>query len=229
MTNRDTKSADYWQESYNLQNTGTLWGNDHVPFVDNAIDYFKTIDNGRFYIDLPCGDGRNLTKLCKKLPVVIGADSSVSALEISKERLSVDTIRNSLLHYCDIFNTGYLNDQFDGIFCWDLLGHLVNVEKAIDELLRIIKPGGILVGSLFTTEDSTIDDEKMISIGDKEFIYNDKFYFKYYDLNLVQSLLKKFDVTILYLKKATWVEGPHEGYREYRHNHESWAFVLQKV
>lgn len=228
MNKQDIKSANYWQDSYQLKSTPNLWGADYVPFVDHAITHFEAIPGRQHFLDLPCGDGRNLSRLCKSLPTVIGADYSHNALEIAKERLKADKLMNSLLHTCDVFKTNYLDDQFDGVFCWDLLGHLVNVEDALNELLRILKPKGKLIGSLFTTNDSTISDPKMVQTGESEFLYDSKFYFKYYDFDSANSLLNKLGATTLYLDKTSWEEGPHEGYREYVHEHESWAFVLQK-
>lgn len=229
MDKQDIISADNWHKSYKLKTSSNLWGEGCVPYVHDAIKLFKNNPRGKIYLDLPCGDGRNLIELCRNLPFVVGADYSLNALEIADIRLRSGLNDNFILQICDIFKTGYNKDQFDGIFCWDILGHLVNVEDAINELLRILKPGGKLIGSLFSTNDSTKEDKKMLSIGDNEFKYDDKFYFKYYELDSLKELLIKIKATNKHITLAKWTEGPHEGYREYIHDHESWVFVLEKT
>jgi SAM-dependent methyltransferase len=216
-----------WDQSYNLKKSSNLWGDAPVPFVLEATKLFKS-GGGSKFIDIPCGDGRNTLNLAQSLPFVIGADTSMRGLQITKSRLFSHQINNCLLMDGDIFNNKFLDEQFDGVLCWDLLGHLQNITLAVTELLRICKPGGQLIGSLFSIGDSTRGKE-MDSIGNEEYIYNDKFYFKFYDESGVVSLLKNFNVELISLELVSWKEDSHEGYREYPHEHQSWAFVVKKA
>jgi len=222
----DSKSVKRWNKSYEISKTDTLWGDNSVPFVKKAIKYFKN-DQGTFYLDLPCGDGRNSVRLAQNLPTIVGADSSSNALLLAEKRIRSHNISNCLLSHTNIFKTNFFNNQFDGIFCWDILGHLVKVNKAIIELLRIIKPQRRLIGSLFSIGDST-RGENMQSLGHEEYIFDKKYYFKYYEHSDVISLLKNFEAKIILLEPISWREPPHEGYREYSHDHESWVFVIEK-
>ncbi|MCD9186461.1 MAG: class I SAM-dependent methyltransferase [Pyrinomonadaceae bacterium] len=216
-----------WDQSYNLKEANNLWGDEPVPFIAEAIALFKS-EGGSKFIDIPCGDGRNLLNLAKSLPFVIGSDTSMLGLQIAKNRLLSYQTDNCLLMEGDVFNNKFLEAQFDGVLCWDLLGHLNNVNLAITELLRICKPGGQLIGSLFSIGDSTRGKE-MDPIGNEEYIYSDKFYFKFYDEEGVINLLKNYNAELVSLKLVSWKESPHEGYREYPHEHESWVFVLKKT
>lgn len=226
LENLDQQAINYWNDSYKLKKSDNLWGDDYVPFINDAINQFKR-ESGQYYLDLPCGDGRNLLPMCKHLPNVIGADTSKNSLTLSSERLISNNIKNSILLNTDIFQTCFVNNQFDGIFCWDVLGHLTNVEDALTELLRILKPKKKLVGSLFSHSDST-KGINMQNISQNEYIYENKFYFKFYDEDSVKSLLGKFNIKIINLQEVKWTEDPHEGYREYTHNHYSWAFIIEK-
>jgi len=214
-----------WDKSYDLKKSPNLWGN-QVPFIEKAVEAFKA-GGGDKFIDIPCGDGRNTLKLAQTLPFVIGADTSRRALQIIQKVFISNKIDNCLLMEVDVFNDKFLDEQFDGVLCWDLLGHLNNVRLAIFELLRICKPGGQLIGSLFSMGDSTRGRE-MSAIGNEEYVYKDKFYFKFYDEQGVRELLKTFNVEVLSLELVSWKEDPHEGYREYEHIHESWAFIVKK-
>lgn len=216
-----------WDQSYDLKKATNLWGDDPVPFVLEAVKLFNSSGGSKF-IDIPCGDGRNTLKLAQSLPFVIGADTSARGLKITKSRLAAHQIDNCLLMEGDIFSNKFLDEQFDGVLCWDLLGHLQNIRLAISELLRICKPGGQFIGSLFSMGDSTRGRE-MTPIGNEEYVYNKKFYFRFYNEQEVISLLKNFNVELLSLELVSWEEEAHEGYREYHHAHESWAFVVRKI
>lgn len=222
----DRESVQRWNTSYNISKTETLWGSDHVPFIKKAVRCFKS-GSGTSYLDLPCGDGRNLIPLAQNLPFVIGADTSSNALLLASKRISTLKMLNCLLLRADIFATGFCNEQFDGVFCWDVLGHLIKVKDAITELLRVLKSGAKLIGSVFAIGDSTRGVD-MQMIGDEEYLFAGKFYFKYYDRGSVVSLLKDFKVKVISLKTFSWNEPPHEGYREYPHTHKSWVFIIEK-
>ena len=54
----------------------------------------------------------------------------------------IDSNRPYVTRKIDIQNIDYLNNTFDIIFCSHVLEHVPNDKKALDELFRILKPGG---------------------------------------------------------------------------------------
>jgi ubiquinone/menaquinone biosynthesis C-methylase UbiE len=216
-----------WDHSYDLQNNPNLWGAEAVPAAKKAVEIFN-ISSG-WVLDLPCGDGRNTVALAKKIPYVVAADASPNALKITSKVLRSHGIKNCVLVESDIFNLKFIENQFDGIFCWDVLGHLQNVEPAIAELLRVCKPGGKVIGSLFALGDSTRGVDMRPLGGTEEYIYANTFYYKFYTESDVLDLLQKFEASVGTLELVKWNEPPHEGFREYPHEHQSWMFTLEKT
>lgn len=67
----------------------------------------------------------------------------------------------------DICDLPFENDTFDVVFCNHVLEHITDDTKAMQELYRVLKPGGMGIFQIpqdlsreFTFEDNTITDEK---------------------------------------------------------------------
>jgi tRNA G46 methylase TrmB len=98
----DEKGVVNWNNSYLLEKEDTLWGNDEVPIMERVCDIFSK-NGGKKFLYIPCGDGRNLLTLSKRLSYVIGADSSENALEIAERKIEQFKLENIVLLKNDIF------------------------------------------------------------------------------------------------------------------------------
>src|SRR4051794_30018785 len=92
----DQQGKSKWNESYDLTRSVNLWGDESVPFVVQAAELYAANDLKKV-IDFPCGDGRNLVQLAKRLPIAVGADSSVNALNISQKLIAGIGLENCVL------------------------------------------------------------------------------------------------------------------------------------
>lgn len=222
----DQSMKSEWNRSYELQKSETLWPQKPVPFLDESLRYFLE-GEGTIYLDFPCGDGKNLIALAKALPFVLGADSAPNALNLAAKALEREKITNAVLLQDDLLASRFTDAQFDGIFCCDVLGHLRNPSSAIQELLRILKPHRRLTGTVFSLGDSTRGMD-MVEVGHEEYIYKERFYYRFYSREEVLELLKPFKTRLCSLELYDWEEPPHEGFREDFHKHESWVFIIEK-
>lgn len=92
-------------------------------------------------LDVGCGEGFILNELTLKHvgQKIEGVDNSKTALSLGKKlfpRLS--------LKYADIYHLPYQNNSFDLVVCLEVLEHLKNPEKALDEILRVSK-GSVII------------------------------------------------------------------------------------
>ncbi len=221
------RAKELWDASYVLTRKSYLWSEPPVPFAVEAADEFAAAGAVRV-LDLPCGDGRNLGPLAERLPIVVGADSSSKALRLAKRSVDATSISNVVLVEADIFGSGFPADSFDGILCCDVLSHLTRPAEAITELLRICRPGGRVVANFFALEDST-RGPNMVRLGDEEYIFDNRFYFHFYDRPEATRLLDNLSCELQSIRQVSWLEPPHEGYREYEHEHTSWVFTIRKT
>lgn len=225
-TTMDETAKGSWEETYHLKSAAVLWSMPAVPFVEEDVVARFRADGAKKVLDLPCGDGRNTLPLVRAFEQVVASDASTSAMEIARRRLADEGVRNVSFREADIFHLPFADGEFDVVLCWDLIGHLTEPAAALTELLRVVKPGGLLTASIFSEGDSTLGLQ-MEQLGPGEYLYKDTFYFHFYDRAAAQALgdgvgtLESLDLT-------RWTEPPHEGYREYEHEHESWALTFRK-
>jgi ubiquinone/menaquinone biosynthesis C-methylase UbiE len=153
-----------------------LWGDPHVPFAEVAAQRFAA-NSAAVVLDLPCGDGRNLPPLAAGAPILLAADTSPTAMAIAAQVAEKAGIRDrTVFVQLNAFSTGLLDDSVDGIYAWDLLGHLTKPGDALREFYRVLRPGGSIITNVWTMNDCQVVDPNMTSIGDKEYVDHFNFY-----------------------------------------------------
>jgi 2-polyprenyl-3-methyl-5-hydroxy-6-metoxy-1,4-benzoquinol methylase len=105
---------------------------------------------GDLILDAGCGMGDLLLRLGDYQAV--GIDLSTDYIEIAKERgLDARVGRVEKLPWP--------REQFDVVVCADVLEHVLDLNKAVRELLRVLKPGGTLVVRTPNQEALAVDTE----------------------------------------------------------------------
>lgn len=102
--------------------------------------------NGEKLIDLGCGTGYYLF-LLSNLGVSLrltGLDNNQKAMGEARESLSSKNIK---FVFGDLHRMPFKNESFDKAVMSEVLEHLENDQRVLEEVLRILKPGGILVVS----------------------------------------------------------------------------------
>jgi SAM-dependent methyltransferase len=228
---RDAAAVPLWEGAYDSSRASgqaNLWGDPPVPYAAVAAELFAR-NGAAVVLDLPCGDGRNLPPLSKGAPILIGGDTAKTAMTIAEGVAAKAGIRSRTVFVeVDAFATGFLDNSIDGIFCWDLLGHLTNAEEALLELYRILRPGGSIVANQWTMNDCQPYDPLIKEIAPKEYIDHFDFYCRFYDRADLDAFLARCHLTASNIEVQRWWEPPHVGYRDYEHEHESLIFTVTK-
>ena len=229
---RDSAAIPLWNDAYDqshLKDQQNLWGDPPVPYAAVAARLFAASD-ASMVLDLPCGDGRNLPPLAAGAPIVLAGDTSPKAMAIAEGVAERAGIRDKVVFAkIDIFATGLLDNSVDGIFCWDLLGHLTNAGEALQELQRITRPGGCIVANMWTMNDCQVSDPNIREIAPQEYIDHFDFYCRFYDRADLDALLTATGMMAESVEVSSWREPGHADYRTYEHDHESLVFVVRKA
>jgi len=228
----DATAIPQWDNAYDstvLDGEANLWGDPPVPYAAIAAQLFLA-NSASVVIDLPCGDGRNLPPLSRGAAVLLAGDTSPKAMAIAEGVAHRAGIRRKVVFLrADAFDTGLLDNSVDGIFCWDLLGHLTDPESALREFYRILAPGGHIVANMWTMNDCQVSDPNIRQVGPKVYIDHFEFYCKFYDQADVEALLDSVGMRAESIEVANWREPPHATYRDYEHGHESLVFSIKKT
>jgi ubiquinone/menaquinone biosynthesis C-methylase UbiE len=113
--------------------------------VEKNITFLKT-DN---VLDLGCGPGIQTLCLGKKCRHIIGLDVEESAVRRAKHSSSKIGGKISSEFICgSLEEAAFPNDHFDKVFSICVIEHISNYEEVINEIYRILKPGGVFVFSV---------------------------------------------------------------------------------
>jgi DNA-binding transcriptional MerR regulator len=139
--NGETEWELIWEEIYHKQGEVQR---EVLRTVIEATEYFKE-HKAQKVLDLGCGMGRHSMYLAKQGFDVTACDISKKGLEITKKKAKkagydIDTV------CCDMRELPFADDTFDAILCVWVSGHgnLQDMKKHADEMLRVVKPNGII-------------------------------------------------------------------------------------
>jgi len=109
-------------------------------------------------LDLACGTGDITFALGEKLPQgsAIGLDITKGMIEIAEGKRRERNVTNVSFQLGDIMSMPFEDASFDCVTCGYALRNVPDVELALVEINRVLKPGGQLISLDFAHPDSRI-------------------------------------------------------------------------
>jgi len=117
---------------------------------------YSQIQPGDMVLDAGCGVGlyaRDLAKRVGERGQVIGVELNQYMLEIARERAADDAVQPDY-RIGDIQALAFDDGTFDVVWCMHTMEWVSDAQQAIDELIRVLKPGGRLVCKSIDWESS---------------------------------------------------------------------------
>ena len=137
MGTNDQYYDDYW--------SGTKsWAVRDGAIEKVEADLFRELLRpGMRCLDYGCGDGRRYGRFLKERGIeYLGADISREAMRVAGEiGLDVQPLR-------DDGTTELAPESCDAVLCMEVIEHLVEPNRAVSEMRRLLKPGGVLIASV---------------------------------------------------------------------------------
>jgi ubiquinone/menaquinone biosynthesis C-methylase UbiE len=104
-------------------------------------------------LDVGCGNGRHTAEICRWGCRAVGVDVSVQELKMAKYVLGRSTSGDEEVGRGDFLaadaeNLPFKDGVFDRIVCTEVLEHIQDDRAGIKELVRVLKPGGLMAVSV---------------------------------------------------------------------------------
>lgn len=111
--------------------------------INKVLGAFDNHPSGRI-LDIGCGDGYISSLIAKKTGAEIyGVDVSGFAVKLAEKR-GVKAMRVDV----DGKKLPYRDDYFDAVFCGDVIEHVFYSDVLLDNVHRVLKPGGYVIISI---------------------------------------------------------------------------------
>lgn len=141
---RETLSKPYWHQKWVKTYVSDSKKIYNLIFDEIKKTIWQTDENN--ILDAGCGNGVNSLRLVERGFQVTASDFSDEALKLCKVNLTDNGLEDKVeLLKEDLLSLTFENNRFQNTLCWGVLMHIYEIEKALNELCRVIKPGGSLV------------------------------------------------------------------------------------
>ena len=188
-------------------NVRQFYNNNYEKFDNSRYSIWKAVRNfvdniaeDSLVLDAGCGNGKNMLYMQARDIKVIGIDFCDRLLNICKEK-----VLN--VKYADVRNIPFENNTFDYVISIAVIHHL-SIEsdrrKAIDEMLRVCKPNGKILVSVWALEQDKNSRFKF-TLGDNIVKWDDTTrYYHIHSKDTITDLLQSYNVESIFLDKGNW-------------------------
>lgn len=168
---------------------------------DVVRDFGKQFTKNDYVLDAGCGNGKNINYF-QNQTTIMGFDKSMPLLEICKKK-GYDVFHS------DILDIVMDDESFHYIICIAVIHHLDSLQKhisAIRELMRLLKPNGQLLVTLWAFESDDYSKKKNFQKGGNIVKFNQaERYYYIYDESMVKELLDKLNYkSTYYWERGNW-------------------------
>jgi SAM-dependent methyltransferase len=115
----------------------------HIPKVVNFENW-----KGKEVLEIGCGLGTDLLQFAKAGAFVTGIDLTPRSVELSSRRFELYGAKGDF-EIGDAENLNFANETFDLVYSHGVLHHSPNTQRAVDEIYRVLKPGGKTIVMLY--------------------------------------------------------------------------------
>jgi ubiquinone/menaquinone biosynthesis C-methylase UbiE len=116
------------------------------PFMERLCGFKKY--RGKKLLEIGCGLGTDSLQFARNGAIVTGIDLTEEGPRLAKQRFDMEGLRGEFLA-ADAENLPFADNTFDVVFSFGVLHHTPDTQKAVNEVYRVLKPGGEIVIMLY--------------------------------------------------------------------------------
>lgn len=154
--------VEYWNTHLNA--TQFLEGR---PLEEGSVEFFDAVESsyerfgykrplfdwmatlpGKRLLEIGCGLGNDLCELARRGLDVTGIDIAPKAVEMTRRHLTVRGLPGTAeVQNCESLTLG--DETFDIVYSSGVIQHTANLQAAVQEIFRVLRPGGTVVIVLY--------------------------------------------------------------------------------
>ncbi len=119
---------------------------DTQPFMRELMEF----DNfrGKKLLEIGCGLGTDLLQFARAGAIATGVDLTPASIDLVKRRFALEGLQVDA-RVADAEHLPFPDASFDVVYSFGVLHHTPNTQKSIDEVFRVLKPGGRIIIMLY--------------------------------------------------------------------------------
>lgn len=116
------------------------------PFIHSIAQF--TRHRGKPVLEVGVGAGTDHAQWAKAGCDCYGVDLTDAAIETTRARLALEGLRSNLQRL-DAETLPFDTASFDVVYSWGVIHHSAHPERIVDEIRRVLRPGGQFIGMLY--------------------------------------------------------------------------------
>ncbi len=162
-----------------------------LNLVKKLLDFVE-LDDETDFLEIGCGNG-NVSKYIAKNYIGNVIATDIDSEQIAADSRSSSNISNLTFQIADAIDLPFKDESFDVIISFGVLHHVKGWQKALTEIIRVLRPGGYLLYAevIYPESIANMDKSSKLSFGLETIdIKEIKAFFNENDFEELHSLLE---------------------------------------
>ncbi|MCP2620361.1 methyltransferase domain-containing protein [Candidatus Aminicenantes bacterium AC-334-K16] len=138
---------------------------EYIPEYQKSEEHWRLFYSpdevkGKRILDAGCGTGIFSIIFARHgADEVIGLDISAGSLTTARKLKENFNLNNVDFHQADMLHLPFPEESFDVVWAWGTVHHTIDPWRAMEELIRVLKPGGSILLAVYTKTKITFIHE----------------------------------------------------------------------
>lgn len=124
----------------------------YAPSIHSFVQFTRW--HGKKVLEIGTGLGTDFLQFARAGANVYGIDLSTHSVRLVKERMHLYGVPANIVQ-ADAENLPFPSDFFDLVYSWGVIHHSPDPPRVVEEIYRVLKPGGVLKAMLYNRHSVT--------------------------------------------------------------------------